>query len=199
MRRILILALVFASAVAGAASAQSIDSLASEQAVRVWTRALGTEGVRATVVRAGPESLTVRVRSGGLVVTVPNDSVWRLEVRSGNHRGRGAVLGGLGGLVLGGVGGYLASRAASALVPDCPSCKYGPMPSERAEWKEQDKKLAEQVGIAAAGAGLVAGGWWGSRRLVPKWTRVALPGRVGFSPNFQRPTASYGVSLAWRF
>jgi hypothetical protein len=199
MRRpiLVTLALVF---IAGAAvNAQTIDSLATGQSIRIWTRTLGTEGVNATVLRSGNDSVVVRLRKGSRIVAIPNDSVWRLEMRAGNHRGRGAVLGGLGGLVIGGAGGYLTSRALSALIPDCRKCLYGPLPSEKSEWAEEDAALAERVGYATAAAGAFAGAVWGSRKLLPRWTPVALTRRAGMRPSLHPSSSVFAVSFSLRF
>ena len=176
---------------------QTLDSLRVGTTVRVWSRALGTEAVQGEFIGLRGDTLMLRTARGRRVVEVPRDKLWRLDVPRSRSKKPGSITGFLLGGVVGSAGGWGGSALASLVFKDCAKCVYGPLPSEKERWDEEDRKLARQTAVVGGVLGAVGGAVIGSRYLGHRWQRVPLGSRVGLV--FPSLTAPYHAGLTLTF
>lgn len=180
--------------------AQSLDSIRTGEVVKVWSRATGTEGVKVTWMGTSNDSVVMTIGKAKRELRIPRDSLWRLDVRNGNSKARGALYGAVPGAVAGGLSAWLISTASSFIFKDCADCEYGPIPSEKERWEQEDRDIAMKSATIGAGVGTLLGAYYGSRRLAPRWTRIALGNRVGvLRAHPARSGSGIALSISSRF
>lgn len=143
---------------------------------------------------------TLRLNAGesGYVVAVPLLSVRRVEIPAGpGSRMPRAFAGTAVGLTSGGLLGFQVAAVLQNLYPDCADCEYEPLPSEKREWRAEDRRLrwVWAAGVGAA-AGIVGGIVGGRREPGERWRDVTLPVRVSIAPT--RDGALFGVGVTVR-
>ncbi len=146
-----------------AVPARAADPPAAEpgQRVRVTAAASGLHGVVVgTLLRVGPETLSVADAERGAVTELPLASVTRLEVSRGRRRHTRA------GLLLG-------TAVGLALAPLVWSDNSTPCGDP---WAPRECTKGERAGFAAATVGLFAGGgaWWGHKHEIEQWSDTAV-------------------------
>jgi hypothetical protein len=195
--RILRLTALLLAGLGADASAQdtsrTLPPLSPGMQVRVWSRETGNEGRTGVVTAASADTLHVALGRSRRPLTVPADSVWRLEVSRDRSRVPGALLGGTIGLVTAAALGWGTSASLAALFPDCAKCVFGPTPEERERWDAEDRRIARTTGMITGGLGLVAGAVIGSRYLGHRYERVEIALRIGMGEG--AGAAGLGVAL----
>jgi hypothetical protein len=155
-------ALLSAVLVAAPAAAAEAPAVEPGQRVRVTAAAPGLfHGVAlGTLMKVGPNSLTVADAERGAVTELPLDAITRLEVSQGRrrHTRLGALIGTAVGL---------------ALAPFVWSDNSTPCGDP---WEPRECTKAERTGFAVMGVALCAGGgaWWGHRTETEQWRDSAV-------------------------
>ena len=156
------------------------------------------ERLEARVDTVRNDTLRLNAGESGYVVAIPLLSVRRVEIPAGpGSRMPRALAGTAVGLASGGLLGFQVAAVLQNLYPDCADCEYEPLPSEKREWRAEDRRLrwVWAAGVGAA-AGIV-GGIVGSRREPgERWRDVSLPVRVSIAPT--RDGALFGVGVTIR-